>query len=86
MRNNDFSKRMSGKNSALAPLFEQNEDIIIEIGFDIGNASFKEDYKAQFNDIIDEVAKKIKGGNWESKILDWNGNTIGSYLVTEKDK
>ncbi len=86
MRNNGYNKRMSGGDSVLASLFEQDEDIIIEIGFDTSNASFEENYEAAFNDIIDNVAYKIKSGIWESKILDLNGNTIGSYLVTEKER
>lgn len=48
---------------------------------DSGNASFAEDPFEETLRLLRETVKKIEQGKHEGKIMDSNGNTVGSFYL-----
>ncbi len=60
--------------------------LIIKIK-DTGNSAFTdENYHEEIARILRNLADKIENGNSPTRLLDSNGNSIGTFEVTGSDK
>lgn len=53
----------------------------MKIVFSTENAAFEDYREGETARILCEVARKIEGGSTSGKVVDANGNTIGSYEI-----
>ena len=57
----------------------------IIIDFDTDNAAFQENFEWQVRNILEKVKIAITADNLTGKrIKDWNGNTVGSFIIKYK--
>ena len=54
---------------------------VMKIVFSTENAAFEDYREGETARILCEVARKIEGGSTSGKVVDANGNTIGSYEI-----
>lgn len=57
------------------------EFITFTLGIDGGNAAFDENPHDEIATILRKAADRITGGASEGKLLDANGNTVGSFEI-----
>jgi hypothetical protein len=61
---------------------------MFELRFETGNASFHEhdtSVTREAASILQGIAYSLEEGKREGAIVDWNGNTIGSWKLQEED-
>ncbi len=51
---------------------------------DTDNAAFEHGPRQEVGRILREVAQSLKAGDTEGRIRDVNGNTVGSFSLTDK--
>ena len=55
----------------------------IEIGFDTENAAFEDTPEVEISRILQKLAHDIAAGREPGRIIDINGNSIGTVLYVE---
>jgi hypothetical protein len=56
---------------------------MFKLEFKTDNAAFEGMMREEISNILRDVQRRVNTGYLEGKIRDSNGNTIGSYQVTE---
>lgn len=54
-----------------------------KLEFDCGNAAFN-DLEGEITRLLEVAAEKVRDGNKEGILLDFNGNLVGKYKITGK--
>lgn len=52
------------------------------LSFDTDNDAFAQDLEGEVRNILSGVAHRILSGTFEDSVKDTNGNTVGSYALT----
>lgn len=57
---------------------------MFELKFETDNACFEDHLATEASAIIREVAMRVSQGRTAGKVMDSNGNTVGSWTLTKE--
>lgn len=54
---------------------------MMKIEFKTGNAAFEEDFEGEIGRILSNISNLVNSGRSSGKVMDYNGNCVGTWSV-----